>query len=210
MIYDLRTYTLKIGRLAEVERLFAEAMPIREQYSRLGAFFHSEIGVVNQIVHIWPYDDLTHLQNARAGAAADSSGKWPPVGLSEHLVTMESELVQSVPFMDDWTGPQEMGSIYELRTYSLLPGSVREVVKLWGEKIEGRKEFSPLAACWIPLGIGGTMNRLYHLWPYADLAERTRVRTESRSSGKWPPASGAYYTRQETKILAPAAFSPLH
>ena len=210
MIYDMRTYTLKIGRLAEVERLFAEAMPIREQYSRLGAFFHSEVGVLNQIVHIWPYDDLEHMQKTRAAAMGDASGQWPPVGLADHVVTMESELLQPVPFMRGWTGPQELGNIYELRTYSLQPGSVGEVVKAWSEKIEGRLAFSALAGCWIPLGTGGPMNKLFHLWPYADFAERTKARSEAVAAGKWPPGSGQYYTRQESKILVPAAFSPLH
>ena len=210
MLYDLRTYTLKPRSVPEVERLFAESLPTREKYSRLGAFFHADVGVLNQIVHIWPYDDLTHMQKARAEASADPSGNWPPPGLSEHIVTMESELLQSVPFMEEWTAPREMGNIYELRTYSLLPGSAPVVVKTWGEAIEGRLAFSPLAGCWTPLGTGGNQNKLYHLWPYADFAERTRARTDSVNAGKWPPPSGQYYTRQESKILVPAAFSPMH
>jgi hypothetical protein len=210
MFYDMRTYTLKPGRVAEVEKLFAEALPTREKYSRLGAFFHSDIGVLNQVVHIWPYDDLEEMQRARVDSSADPSGQWPPVGLADHLVTMESEIVQSTPFMEDWTGPKAMGNIYELRTYSLLPGCVREVVKIWGEHIADRVPFSPLGGCWVPAGSGGTQNKLYHLWPYADLNERVKARNEARASGKWPPPSGQFYTRQESKILVPASFSPMH
>ena len=36
--------------------------------------------------------------------------------------------------------------IYEFRTYDLVPGSVPEVLKRFGEAYEKRKEFSELAA----------------------------------------------------------------
>jgi len=210
MLYDMRTYTLKNGSLGTVEKLFEDAMPVREKYSRLGGFFHAESGVLNQIVHIWPYENFEHLQKTRALAAGDSSGQWPPVGLSEHIVTMESQLLQSAPFMDDWTGPRELGSIYELRTYSLLAGSTPAVLKEWGAMIGGREEFSPLAACWTPAGTGGPINRLIHLWAYPDYAARAEARAAATASGKWPPPTGQYYTQQESKILAPASFSPMH
>jgi hypothetical protein len=210
MIYDMRTYTLTIASVPTVEKLFEEALPVREKYSRLGAFFHTETGVINEIIHIWPYDDLAHLERVRAEAAADPSGMWPPKGLSEYVVTMESELLLSLSFMEDWTEPKVLGNIYELRTYSLLPGHTPDVVKTWTEKIPGRLEFSPIAGCWIPLGTGGTMNRLYHLWPYEDFAARSKARSASTASGKWPPDKGQHYTRQESKILIPASFSPMH
>ena len=53
MIIEMRTYTLKPGTLAEAEKRFGEALPIREKYSKLAAFFHSEIGPLNQIIHIF-------------------------------------------------------------------------------------------------------------------------------------------------------------
>ena len=74
MIYDLRTYTLKPRSVPAVLKMFEEAIPIREKYSQLGAFFHTEIGPLNQIVHIWPYEDADEMQRVRREAAADPSG----------------------------------------------------------------------------------------------------------------------------------------
>jgi acyl-CoA synthetase (AMP-forming)/AMP-acid ligase II len=155
MIYDLRTYTLKINKVPEAERLFAAALPARETISRLGAFFHTEIGTLNQIVHIWPYESLAHMEEAREAAAKLGREKWPPPGLTELLVKMESELVQPAPFMRPWTGPQQLGKVYELRTYDLLPGTRGRVLEEWGKLVQEREQFSPLAGCWVSSGNGG-------------------------------------------------------
>jgi len=212
MIYDLRTYTLKPRSVPAVLKLFEEAIPTREKYSRLGAFFHTEIGPLNQIVHIWPYEDASEMQRVRGEASADPSGMWPPKGLTPHMAIQSSELIQPAPFMEDWTGPQKLGELYELRIYDLVPGTRGEVLKAWSSKIDGRREYSPLAGCWLSAGVGGLGNKLYHLWPYKSMEERTTVRAESVAKGDWPPkpASSEWMLQQENKILVPASFSPMH
>ncbi len=39
MIYEVRTYTLKPGTVSDFEANFAEALPHREKYSPLAAFW---------------------------------------------------------------------------------------------------------------------------------------------------------------------------
>ena len=96
MLYDMRTYTLKNGSLGTVEKLFEDAMPVREKYSRLGGFFHAESGVLNQIVHIWPYENLEHRREVRAEAAA--KGIWPPKGGGDELVFQDNKIVFPTAF----------------------------------------------------------------------------------------------------------------
>ncbi len=103
---------------------------------------------------------------------------------------------------------KRLGNIYEMRIYTYQPGTIPEVLKHWGELIEGREKFSPLAGAWYT-DIGG-LNKFIHLWPYESFEQRERVRAEARRSGKWPPASGGFLVRQDTKLLVPASFSPLH
>ena len=76
MIYEVRTYRLKPGTLAECERIFGDALPRREEFSSLGAFWHTEIGPLNEIIHVWPYESLQQRTEARARAM--QSGAWPP------------------------------------------------------------------------------------------------------------------------------------
>ncbi|MEK7778336.1 MAG: NIPSNAP family protein, partial [Chloroflexota bacterium] len=76
MIYEMRTYMLKPGTTPEFEERFAEAMPHRQKYSRLGAFWHTEVGPLNQVIHVWPYEDMAERTRVRAAAAQDPN--WPP------------------------------------------------------------------------------------------------------------------------------------
>ena len=52
MIYELRTYTLKPGKVAEFEERFAKRLPFREKHSKLGAFWHTEFGPLNQVIFL--------------------------------------------------------------------------------------------------------------------------------------------------------------
>jgi len=82
MIYDFRMYTLKPGAtpdyMAAVEEV---ALPIRKKYGvKLAGWYYSEIGELNQVVHIWAFDDEAHMAEAKAKVAADPDwgGKYMP------------------------------------------------------------------------------------------------------------------------------------
>lgn len=209
MIYEMRTYTLKPGTVATFEERFAEGLPTREKYSLLGAFWHTDIGPLNQVVHVWPYRDLAHRDEVRAAAAKDTGGKWPPK-TTEFIASMQSEILHPAPFMRPLGEPQSLGSIYEMRIYTYQPGAMPRVLERWAEAIPYREKYSPLAACWYS-ELGG-LNRFFHVWPYKDLADRARIRAEAAKdpSGKWPPATREWLVSQENKLLVPAAFSRLH
>ena len=86
MIYEVRTYTLKPGSVQAYEESFAEALPERVKFSPLAAFWHTEIGPLNQVVHVWPYEDLAERNKIRAESV--KSGKWPPKH-NDLIVNME-------------------------------------------------------------------------------------------------------------------------
>jgi hypothetical protein len=204
MIYEVRTYTLAPGGVPKFEAAFAEALPHREKYSKLGAFWHTEIGPLNQVIHVWPYEDLDERTEIRAEAAKDAH--WPPRNEPGVLLNMESEIMLPAPFMRPM-GNQQLGNIYEMRSYDYQPGSIPEVIKLWSEAIPHREEFSPLAAAWYS-ELGG-LNKWVHVWPYKSLGERDRIRAEASTNPHWPPPTRQYLVKQQTKILVPASFSPM-
>ena len=95
-----------------------------------------------------------------------------------------------------------------MRTYTYAAGDLPKVLEGWAKAIAAREKFSHLAACWTS-EIGG-LNEFVHTWVYKDLAERDRVRAESRAPGRaWPAQTGVRPLRQENKLLIPAAFSPV-
>ena len=68
MIYEMRTYDIKPRSLPEVEKRFGEAYEKRKKYSELAAFWHTEIGPLNQIIHVWGYKDLEERNKIREAA----------------------------------------------------------------------------------------------------------------------------------------------
>ncbi len=120
---------------------------------------------------------------------------------------MESEIWDPAPFMRPMGGDQALGNIYEMRIYTFAPGSIPQVIEGWTKAIPYREEFSPLAAA-MSSELGG-LNRWMHVWPYKDMNDRAKARSEAAKSPYWPAGAGVR-VRQENKILVPAAFSPMH
>jgi hypothetical protein len=204
MIVEMRTYRVKPGSIPEVEKRFGEAIAERSKVSPLGAFFHTEVGPLNRIIHCWPYENLGERAKMRADAA--KLPNWPPK-IGEFIEEMESKIINLAPFSPK-LGDRRLGDIYEIRTYTMQPGGVGIVTEAWAEKIEGRQKFSPMAFCGAT-EIGG-LNQWIHVWAYKDVAERFSVRDAARAAGAWPPNTRGQFVRQENMFVVPAAFSPLH
>lgn len=207
MIYEVRTYTLRPGTVAEFEERFAKRQPLREKHSKLGAFWHTDFGPLNQVIHVWPYEDLQQRTAVREAMAKDTALAQLPGG-RDLIAAQESDIMIPAPFMHP-LGSRDYGrgNVYEMRIYTFAPGDIPKVLDGWGKAIEAREKFSPLAACWTS-ELGG-LNKFVHTWVYKDLNERVRIREESRKAGAWPPQTGVRPVRQENKLLIPAAFSPL-
>lgn len=207
MIYELRTYDLKVGKVDTFMKRFGEGLPVREKYSKLGGFWFTDIGPLNQVLHLWPYENMAHRDEVRAAAAKDSSPLWPPKG-DDCIMRMESEIILPAPFMRPLDGtPQQLGGVYELRYYDYQIGSTGKVYKAWEPMVPAREKLSPLALCGFT-DLGG-LNKFFHLWPYKDVAERSRIRREAVVQGVWPPATSEWVIRQQNKLMFPAPFSPL-
>jgi hypothetical protein len=55
MIIEMRTYTVQPGSVATVEERFGQALPARAKLSPLAAFWHTEVGPLNRVIHVWAY-----------------------------------------------------------------------------------------------------------------------------------------------------------
>lgn len=208
MIYEVRTYTLRAGTVAEFEERYEKRLPLRLKHSKLGAFWHTEFGPLNQVVHVYPYDDLNQRTAVRDALAKDPERNAMPGG-RDLMVAQETEVVNPAPFMRP-LGSRDYGTgnVYEMRTYTYAPGDLPKVLDAWAKAVPQREELSLLAACWT--SEIGALNKFVHIWVYKDVAERDRVRAASRAPGRnWPPQSGVRPLSQENKLLIPASFSPL-
>jgi len=144
MIYEVRTYDIKGGSQAEVERRFGEAYEKRKKFSELAAFFHTEIGPLNQIIHIWPYADMEERAKVRAAAIADKT--WPP-DIKDFIVAQRSEIF--IPFaFSPPIRPGKYGPIFEMRTYTYPSGKLPLLMDNWEKAIPERSTLSPCLAMW--------------------------------------------------------------
>ena len=205
MIIEMRTYLLKPGTTAAFEERFVEGLSARLQFSKLGGLWRSEVGGLNQVVHVWPYDSFEDRE--RIGQAARKTGKWPP-NTHEFIILQESKILQPAPFCPPLE-ERKLGNLYEFRTYTYKPGTMLTVLERFGKVMPGRVKVSPLVAAWS--SAIGPLNQFIHVWAYKDAGERERLRAEaSKTVEGWPPVTREFMVKQENMLVVPAACSPLH
>ena len=148
MLYEVRTYTLRPGTVAEFEERFAKRLPFREKHSKLGAFWHTEFGPLNQVIHVYPYDDLGHRTRVRTAMAQDTALAQLPGG-GDLIAAMESEIMNPAPFMHA-LGSRDYGTgnVYEMRTYTYAPGDIPKVLAGWAKLLRRARSSPP----WRPAG----------------------------------------------------------
>src|SRR5207245_2025388 len=102
--------------LGEVEKRYAEAYEYRKKYSPLTAFWHTEVGPLNEIIHVWGYKDLAERARIRAEAAKEAN--WPSK-IRDFVVDQDVEIVNPFPFIPEITP----GTLADLRDPALQPHS---------------------------------------------------------------------------------------
>lgn len=96
--------------------------------------------------------------------------------------------------------------IYEIRTYQLRPRSLDVVMDRWLKAYETRQRHSQVAA-FFRTEIG-PLNEIVQIWPYADHAERSRIRALAVQDEAWPPDLSDYLLNQRVEIVQPFPFAP--
>jgi hypothetical protein len=205
MIYEVRSYRLKPRSIPQFLDIFGAAYEKRKEFSPLSAFLFTEIGPLNEVIHIWPYESYAERDRIRVEAV--KSGHWPPKG-AEFIVDQKSEIYTPFPFVGVFaTG--NLGPLFEWREYTVVTGMMPAVMEGWEESIDERRKASPLIIA-MQTDSGG-LSKFVHLWGYKDFAHRAEVRADMLNKGIWPPKGtpvGAL-RYQENKICLAAPFSPL-
>lgn len=203
MIVEFRTYTIQPRTLPEFLKRFEAGLEHRKAHSPLAAFWYTEIGPLNQVVHVWPYENAGERERIRAEATKD--GTWPPK-TGEFIVDMKSEVFQPLPFSPDLV-PADVGPYFEIRSYVVKPGSIPAMAERWKEYLPGRIALSPLVGVFT--SDVGALNQWVHIWAYKSLDQRMEIRNKAKADGIWPPPGDSPVIRQETKVLMAAPFSPI-
>ena len=211
MIHELRTYTLYPEKAAEFVGLTRQVgFPIRTRHSTCLGYWTTEIGDLNQAVHLWEYEDFAHRTRVRAALAADQ--EWQQTFLSRiRPCLLHQESTVLIP-SDAWPfTPGSGNGVYELRYDKLLPGKVGEWLAKFRTGLEARATYGNT-----PVGVWtaelGGLNMVYHLWGYADLQARADIRKKFADDPVWAEVvrtANPLMLEMNTKILISTDFSPM-
>lgn len=203
MIYEFRTYTLRPGTLPEFLQRFGDALPKREQLSKLAAFWYTDIGPLNEVIHVWPYEDAAERAVIRADAVR--RGIWPPA-TGEFIRTMKAEIFEAMPCSPPFVA-SDRGPIFEMTIHVLKPFTLPKMNNHWNDHFSNRG--APEALVGVFASEVGELNRWMHIWAYKNLEERAAVRSDPAVVPDLPWSEGEIIVEEATKILLPAPFSAI-
>ena len=210
MIHELRTYTIQPGKFRSYLSLTGRVgIKLRAKYSKLVGYWTTEVGELNQVVHLWEYEDFRHHAEVRARLAKDKAWTGHYLARSRLMIGRQESMILLPADVWPFTAPVGTG-IYELRSYRLQPGKVAEWLALWKEGMTARQHYSKPVGMWT--SDLGELHRVVHLWQYESLEHRFQVRTEALTNQLWRDTVARLATLaqvMESKILIPTEFSPL-
>jgi len=101
MIIDHRTYTLHPGKIGEFLKIYESiGLPVQSKHlgDPIGWYVSMDIGPLNQVVHMWQYDDLADRAARRANLAADPTWGEYLKAATPLVQHMENKILNKAPF----------------------------------------------------------------------------------------------------------------
>ena len=161
MINELRIYTLKAGSAPEVAKNSGTvARAIRgDNYGKLEGSWSTELGSLNQVVHLWTYESLN--DRARLRAELQKNKRWTeeyiPL-IRPHLVRQDIRLLNPIIPL---RAPATTGNVYELRYYRTRPGGAKPWLDAFTGALDVREKYSKISG--LCTTEAGQPNEVMHL-----------------------------------------------
>ena len=86
----MRYYDATPNSMPEIMEAFGNKLPDRKKHSELFFAGSTDMGLLNKLIHIWPYNDMNHRTETRAAAVA--AGDWPPA-IGGYIVAMNTKFM---------------------------------------------------------------------------------------------------------------------
>jgi hypothetical protein len=99
-IYELRTYDVVVGKMADVVSLYnTEGWPaIQRHPDRLVGYFTGDVGAINQVIHLWKFEDDADRRAFWAGVFADEAFMDFARKLRPLLLSQNNKLMLASPW----------------------------------------------------------------------------------------------------------------
>jgi len=211
MIYELRTYTVKPGTLGDmVKAASTVSRDIRkDEYGKLEGYWSTEIGPLNQVMHLWSYDDYEERAKLRAELSKNPrwTGEYLPL-IRPLLLRQDVRLLNALRAP---VAPASTGNIYEFRNYRAKPaGAAKQWLDAFTAVLPARETYSKIVGLWQTEV--GQPNEICHIWAYPDLNARAEARASALKDPAWQEFLGknmSLLEEMQATIMLPAPHSPL-
>ncbi len=100
MIYELRTYQLAFGALPDyLETAKSKLLPVIAEHGlKPVGFWYTEIGTLNEVVHLWAFSDLNERQRCWASWAKDPRRAEIAAKLRQLIVSQSNKILSPAEF----------------------------------------------------------------------------------------------------------------
>ena len=210
MIHELRTYTLVPGKQAEYLKYSGEiSRRIRgDNYGKQEGFWYTEFGTLNQLVHLWSYQDLNERDRLRRELAKNEAWNTEYVPkIRPLLIAQENKILSEVLPLQP---PSDQGNVYELRWYRTHMGMTRQWLDLFKAVMPVRDRLTRRVGLW-QTEIA-QLNEVVHMWVYRDLNDRAAARAKLAQEPEWQAFLGKampLIAHMQAIVLYPAPFSAM-
>lgn len=102
-IYELRTYCAIVGKMSELVSLYKnEGWPVLAKHPpKLVGYFTGDVGALNELIHVWKFDDDADRRAFWAGVYGDADFMAFAAKIRPLIAQQQNKLMLSAPW-----GPQ--------------------------------------------------------------------------------------------------------
>jgi len=119
-IFELRTYNLVPKDVGKFLALSKEKFHLRTQHSVLLGYWTTELGGLNQVVHLWQYESYSHRAEIRARLGGDQ--EWQQEYFQRILPWLQHQDNLTLESLSEPLQAREEGGTYELMQFQMKAG----------------------------------------------------------------------------------------
>jgi hypothetical protein len=97
-LYELRTYTLYVGKMAEAVKVYQESGWFEKVRDKLVGYFQTDVGGLNQLVHLWKFEDDADRRRHWQSLQADPDFQAFGAKIRPLILTQENKLLNAAPW----------------------------------------------------------------------------------------------------------------
>ncbi|CAG0915332.1 unnamed protein product [Notodromas monacha] len=212
-IYELTTHNVKPSRMDDYIKAYGDFVELVKEKDNvrmeLAGSWVVGVGDQDQVLHLWRHsngfagvDETAAVMRCDKDFAALRNKRTP---------FLRSRRTQYLLSFSYWPPIRfRPGSnLYEIRSYTLKPGTMIEWGNNWARGIGHRTgNDAPYAGFFSQIGV---LYQVHHIWTYESLAARKNTRESAWQNSGWDKCVAntvPLIRHMETRIMAPTPFSP--